>query len=58
MPTLKQKIAETFFARISKSKEVDAGKIAQLKALFAEAKKVKAEELVKIFTLPDGGDLH
>lgn len=58
MATLQQKIAEKFLAKLAESKDVDAAKITKLKVLLADSKKVKADDLVKIFTLPAGGDLQ
>ena len=57
MVTLQQQIAEKFLAKIEESKDVDAEKIDQLRALLSTGKKPKAEDFVKIFSLPDGGDL-
>jgi hypothetical protein len=57
MATLQQQIAEKFLAKLAESKDVDATKIGQLKALLADGKKLKAEDLVKVFSLPAGGDL-
>ena len=36
---------------------MDAEKIEQLRSLLADGKKLKAEDFVKIFSLPAGGDL-
>jgi hypothetical protein len=57
MPTLQQKIAEEFLAKLAESKAVDAGKIQELKKLLAESKKPKADDFVKVFSLPAGGDV-
>ena len=57
MPTLQQQIVEKFLARLAETKDVDAEKIARLRALLADGKKVKAEDFVKVFSLPAGGDL-
>jgi hypothetical protein len=57
MVTLQQQIATKFFSKLSESKDLDDEKINQLKKLLADGKKVKAEDLVKIFSLPAGGDL-
>ena len=57
MVTLQQQIAEKFFAKLAESKSMDSEKIEQLRKLLAESKKLKAEELVKIFSLPSGGDI-
>jgi hypothetical protein len=57
MAALQQQIAEKFLTKLSESKDVDAAKIGQLKALLADGRKVKAHDLIRIFTLPAGGDL-
>jgi hypothetical protein len=57
MATLRQLIAETFLAKLAESKQVDAGKIEQLRSLLSDSKKVKADDLVKIFSVPAGGDV-
>jgi hypothetical protein len=57
MATLQQQIAEKFLAKLAESTVVDAEKIEQLRSVLADNKKLKADEFVKIFSLPDGGDL-
>jgi hypothetical protein len=57
MVTLQQQIAEKFLTNLSGSKDLDKEKIDQLRILLVEGKKVKAEDLVEIFSLPAGGDL-
>jgi hypothetical protein len=57
MVTLQQQIAEKFVTKLSGSKDLDKEKIDQLRILLVEGKKVKAEDLVEIFSLPAGGDL-
>ncbi len=57
MATLQQKIADKFLAKLTESKDVDAESIDQLRNLLAESKKLKVDDLVKIFSLPAGGDL-
>ncbi len=57
MVTLQQQIAKKFLAKLVESKEVDADKIEQLRTLLADNKKVKAEDFIRIFSLPAGGDL-
>jgi len=57
MPKLQQQIAEKFLTELTKSKKVDADKIDQLRTVLADSKKLKADEFVKIFSLPAGGDL-
>lgn len=57
MATLQQKIAEKFLAKLAKSKDVDAAKIVELRTLLADNKKPKADDFVRIFSLPAGGDI-
>jgi hypothetical protein len=57
MPTLQQQIVDKYLAKLATSKDVDAAQIEQLKTLLAGGKKVKAEDLVKVFSQPAGGDL-
>ena len=57
MVTLQQQIAEKFLAKLAESKEVDTDKIDQLRTLLMDSKRVKAEEFLKIFLSPAGGDL-
>jgi hypothetical protein len=57
MATLQQQIAEKFLAKLAESKVLDAERIDQLRILLADSKKLKADEFVKIFSLPAGGDL-
>jgi len=57
MATLQQQIIEKYLAKLASSKDVDAGKIEQLKKLLADTKKPKADDFVKIFSLPAGGDV-
>ena len=55
MATLQQQIAEKFLAKLAKSKDVDAEKIDQLRSLLADRKKLRADDFVKVFSLPAGG---
>lgn len=57
MATLQQQIAEKFLAKLAESKEVDVKKMDQLRKLLAGSKKVKADDFVKVFSLPSGGDV-
>lgn len=57
MSTIQQQIAEKFLARLALSTDVDAEKIEQIRNLLADGKKPKADDFVKIFTFPAGGDL-
>jgi hypothetical protein len=57
MATLQQQIADKFLAKVAESKDVGPEKVAQLRDLLAAGKKLKTEDLVKVFSLPAGGDL-
>lgn len=57
MPTLQQQITEKFLAKLAQSKDVDTEKIDQIRSLLNSSKKLKSADLVKIFSLPAGGDL-
>jgi hypothetical protein len=57
MATLQQEIVEKFLTKLAESKDVDAGKIEQLKKLLADTKKLKADDFVKVFSAPAGGDV-
>ena len=57
MATLQQQITEKFLNKLAESKKLDAEKIEQLRTLITENKTVKANDFVKIFSLPAGGDL-
>jgi flagellar biosynthesis/type III secretory pathway M-ring protein FliF/YscJ len=57
MATLQEKIAEKFLAKLADSKNVDAAKVDELRALLSDGKKPKADDFIRIFSLPAGGDL-
>jgi hypothetical protein len=57
MGTLQQQVASKFLAKLAESQQVDAGKIQQLRKLLTDSKKPKADDFVKIFTLPAGEDI-
>jgi hypothetical protein len=57
MATLQKKIANKFLAKLAEAKDSDAIKINQLRTLLASEKKPKADDFVKIFTLPSGSDV-
>ena len=50
MPTLYQQIGEKFLAELEKSPDVSAQKLEALRPLFADSKRLKVDDLVKIFT--------
>jgi hypothetical protein len=56
MATLQQIIAEKFIAELAEKGTVDSAKIEALRVLLKSDKKIKPDELVKVFTT-DGGDV-
>jgi hypothetical protein len=57
MSTLQQQIAGKFLAKLAESKDVHSETIDQLRTLLAAGKKPKADEIVKVFQHPGGGDI-
>ena len=57
MPTLQQQIAAKFLTSLSASKALEEERIERLRAMLATGKKLKAEDLVKLFDEPSGGDV-
>jgi len=57
MPTLQQQIIGEFLAQLAKTNEVAADKIEMLRSIMKDPKKPKSDDFVKIFTLPDSGDI-
>lgn len=57
MPTLQQQIAAKFLASLSAAKALDDEKINQLRVILASGKKLKTDELVKLFAELSGGDV-
>lgn len=58
METLQQKIASKFLATLRDGKALDDSKVEQLPELLANSKKPpKADDFIKIFTAPVGGDV-
>ena len=57
MPMLQQQIADKFLARLAESGTLDAERTEKLRVLLAGTKKVKADDLVKLFSAPGGGDI-
>jgi len=49
MNTLYQQIGEKFLAELEKSKDVSPKRLEALRPLFANGKKLKPDDLVKIF---------
>jgi hypothetical protein len=57
MTTLQKQIADQFLAKHAESKDISPEKIDSLRRLLADTNKLKADDLVKMFVLPAGGDL-
>jgi hypothetical protein len=57
MATLQNQIADRFLEKLKHRQEVDAAQLDELKNLLSEGKKIKAEDLVRIFSAPAGGDI-
>jgi hypothetical protein len=58
MPTLQQLIAEKFLNRLKEGQVLDRQALKQLSDLFGAGKKIKADDLVKVFTSPPGGEVQ
>ena len=57
MSTLQKQITEKFLAKLAESKDLHRETIDQLRVLMATGKKPKADEIVKLFQHPGGGDI-
>ena len=57
MATLQQDIATKFISALEEGKEVDSDKIEEIRKLLSDDKKIKADDFVKIFSTPVGGDV-
>ena len=57
MATLQQQIAQTFLAKLLESGALDSNRIEELRLLLGGTKKIKVDDLVKVFTQPAGGDV-
>jgi hypothetical protein len=54
MKTLQQTVVKAFLADLASNKSLNDAKIEALRKLLAENPKVKADDLVKIFSSDDG----
>ncbi len=57
MATIQQMIAEKFLAKLSASRVLDSESIDEISGLLSDGNKLKADDLIRIFSLPLGGDL-
>jgi hypothetical protein len=58
MQTIQQRIAEKCLAKLTQSAEVDGPMLDQLQRILLQDKKLKVEDLVKVFSQPAGGDIQ
>jgi hypothetical protein len=58
MPTLQQLIAEKFLDRLKEGSELDEQALKHLGDLFGAGNKIKADDLVKVFTSPPGEEVQ
>ena len=57
MAKLQQEIADAFLDELNESPDISPTMIDQLRELFSGGKKLKADDLVKVFSPPAGGDV-
>lgn len=57
MARLQQQIADKFLAALAQRDEVDADKVAELRQLLSRGKKPKADEFIRVFSAPRGGEI-
>jgi hypothetical protein len=57
MSTLYRQIGEKFLAELQKSKDVSEKKLKALRELMADGAKLKADDLVKIFTSAENDEI-
>jgi len=57
MANLQKKIAAKFLTTLTEGKEIDSEKIEKLRKLLDDGKKPKADDFIKIFSAPTGGDV-
>lgn len=57
MPTLQQQIANKFIERLAEAKTLEEAALKQLRTLLAGGKKLKPDDLTKLFTSPADGEL-
>ncbi len=57
MDTLQQRIATKFLEKLATNKQVDARTVEQLRKRLTDSQKPKADDFVRIFSIPAGGDI-
>jgi hypothetical protein len=50
MPTLYQQITDKFLSKLATTKEFDEKKIERLRAILADSKKMKADDIAQVFS--------
>ena len=50
MPTLQDQICEIYLAKLTESGAVDLNKVEQLRVLMANGKKLKTDDVIKLFS--------
>jgi len=58
MAKLQSEIADSLLEKLEESPDVTPEMVAALRALLAAGKKLKADDLVKVFSPPPGGDVR
>ena len=57
MAALQQAVTEKFLESLTEDATFDRAKIDKLEALLTEGKKIRADDLIAVFTLPEGGEI-
>ena len=57
MAKLQQEIADIFLKKLKDSPDISSTILDQLRELFSSGKKLRADDLVKVFSPPSGGDV-
>ena len=57
MPTLQEQIVEKFLASLAESPAWDAARVEKLRQVLTAEKAAKAEDFVRVFAMPAGGDI-
>jgi hypothetical protein len=58
MQTLQQQIIEKFLASLAESEGWDAGRLNKLREVLTAEKQPKADDFVRVFTMPAGGEIE
>lgn len=58
MANLQKNIVAKFLATLAEGAEVDSEKIEKIRELLEDGKKPKADDFIKIYSTPTGGDVR